>query len=62
MPLLLLHVFVSFMEKEPRTNICGVFVSFHEVMKLQSFEFGMSDVIAANTQNISPLVFLAYFY
>ena len=25
------------MEKRPCTNVCGVLVSFHEVMKLQSF-------------------------
>ena len=38
------------MEKEP----CCVLVSFYEVMKLQSFEFDIYDVIPANTQNFSP--------
>ena len=43
------------MEKEPCTKFCGVLISSREVMKLQSFESGVSDVITANTQNISPL-------
>lgn len=34
---------------------------FHEVMRLQSFESGVADIIPANVQNISPLVFLLYF-
>ena len=49
------------MEKEPCTKFCGVLFRFHEVIKLQSFEFGLSDVITANVQNISPLVFFAFF-
>ena len=48
------------MEKKPFKNVCEVLVSFHEVMKLQSFEFSVNDVIPANTQNILPLVFFAY--
>ena len=47
------------MEKEPCTKFCGVLISSHEVMKLQSFEFGASDVITVNLQNISALVFFA---
>ena len=43
------------MEKEPCTKFCGVLISSREVMKLQSFESGVSDVITANVQNISPL-------
>ena len=35
-------------------------ISFHEVMKLQSLEFGLSDVIPANIQNISSLVFFSF--
>ena len=30
----------------------GVFVRFHEVIKLQSFEFSISGIILANVQNI----------
>ena len=30
------------------------FTSFHEVMKLKSFEFDVSDVIPANVQIVSP--------
>ena len=38
---------------------------FHEIIKAQSFEFSVSDVIPANVKNISPLVLFAlfcYFY
>ena len=45
------------MEKEPCTRFCSVLVRFDEVIKLQSFEFSVSDIIPANVQNISPLVF-----
>ena len=48
------------MEKEPYTKFCRVLISSHEVMKLQSFKCNMSDVILANAQNISFLVFFAY--
>ena len=34
-------------------------ISFREVMKLQRFEFDVSDVIPTNAQKISPLVFFA---
>ena len=47
--LLLWHIFVSFMENKSGKNVCGVLVSFHEVIKLQSFEFSVIDVIPANT-------------
>ena len=49
------------MEKESCTKICGVLVRFHEIIKLQSFEFSVSDVIPANVENISFLVFFAFF-
>ena len=55
------YFFVHFIKREPCTNFCGVLISFHEFMKLQSFEFGVTDVIPANVQNISLLVFLAQF-
>ena len=55
------YAFVNFMEKESCTKFCGVLAGFHEVIKLQSFEFSVSDVIPANVQNISPRVFLAFF-
>ena len=41
------------MEKEPCTKFGGVLTSSHEVMKLQSFESSMSDIILANVQHIS---------
>ena len=40
------------MEKEPCTKFCGILISSHKVMKLQSFESGVSDVTLANVQNI----------
>ena len=49
------------MEEEPCTKFCGVVVKFHEVIKLQGFKLSESDVISANVQNISPLVFFAVF-
>ena len=36
--------------------------SLHEVMKLQSFEFSVSDVMSEIVQNILHLVFFTYFY
>ena len=54
------HIFVSFMEKESYTKFCNVLVRFNKVIKLQSFEFSVSDVIPANLRNISPL-FSLYF-
>ena len=49
------------MRKDPCTKFCGVLIRFHKVVKLQSFEFSVSDVIPENVQNISPLVFFAFF-
>ena len=60
-PLLLCHNFNDFMEKEPCANFCIVLISSHEVMKLKSFESDVSGFIPANVQNISSLVFFAYF-
>ena len=57
--------FNYFMEKEPCTKFCGVLISSHEVMKLQSFESTVSDAISANVQYILPLVsftYICYFY
>ena len=48
------------MQEKTCTKCCGVLISFHEVMKLQSLEFGLSDVIPANIQNISSLVFFSF--
>ena len=53
--------FVNFMEKKSCTKFCGVLVRFHEIIELQSFEFSVSDVISTNVQNISSLVFFAFF-
>ena len=53
------------MEKEPCTKFCGVLISSHKVMKLQSFESTVSDAISANVQYILPLVsftYICYFY
>ena len=50
------------MEKEPYTNFCGAFVSFKEVMNLQSFEFDASHIIPVNAQNITLLVFFSNFF
>ena len=60
-PLFLWHNFNDFMVKEPCTKFCRVLIISHEVMKLQSFESGVSDVTPANLQNISALVFFAHF-
>ena len=54
-----LHIFVNVMEKE----LCTKFFSidqFDNIMKLQSFEFDVSDVILPNLENISHLVFFEY--
>ena len=44
LPMFLWNNFVNFMEKDPCTKFCGVLIRFHEVIKLQSFEFSVSDV------------------
>ena len=49
------------MENKPCTKFYGVLISSHEVIKLQIFDSGINDVILANVQNISSLVFFAYF-
>ena len=43
------------------TKFCGVLISSQKVIKLRIFESGVSDVIPTNVQNISSLVFFAYF-
>ena len=50
------------MEKEPVTKFFSVLVRFHVVIKLQSSEFSVSDVIHGNVQNISVLIFFAFFF
>ena len=50
------------MKKEPCTKFCGALISSHEIIKLQSFESGVSDVIPTNMQNISSMVFFAFFF
>ena len=57
--LFLWHNFNGFLEKEPCRKFCGVLINSHEIMELQSFEFGVSDVILSNVQNISSLFFFA---
>ena len=53
-------IFLLILCKKKLVQGCGVLISFHEVMKLQSLEFGLSDVIPANIQNISSLVFFSF--
>ena len=48
------------MEEKPCTNFCDVLISFYEVINLQNFEFGVSDVIPTNVQSIH-LWFYFYF-
>ena len=55
------HNFNDFMEKEPCTAFCPVLTNSHEVVKLQSFEFSIEDIIPVNVRNIPSLVFFAYF-
>ena len=55
-PLFLWHIFIYFMDKEPCTKFCGMLIRFHEVLNKS-----VSEVISANVQNISPLVFFASF-
>ena len=59
--LFLWHGFVNFTEKEPCTKFHGVFVRFDEVIKLQAAEFSESDIITADVQNISSLIFFSFF-
>ena len=49
------------MEEGRSTNFCSFLVRFYDVIKLQSFEFSVSEVIPTNAQNISPLVFFVFF-
>ena len=48
-------------KKELCTKFCGVLISGPEVMKLQSSEFGVSNVMPANVQKNSSVVFFAFF-
>ena len=48
------------LEKEPSTKFSCVLVNFRKIMKFQSFEFGVSDVIPTDIQNISLLFFLNF--
>lgn len=48
-------------KKELCTKFCGVLISCPEVMKLQSSEFGVSNVMPANVQKNSSVVFFAFF-
>ena len=42
------------MEKEPSANFWGVLIIFHEVIKIQSVEFDVSDIVPANEYSIAP--------
>ena len=48
-------------KKNPVQSFVVFLISSHEVMKLKSFESGVSDVLPANAQNILSLVFSTYF-
>ena len=50
------------MEKDLCTKFCGVLISSHKVINLQSSESVVRDFINVNVQNISLLVFFAYFF
>ena len=56
--LFLSHIFVNFMEKEPGTKICGVLISFREVMNLQNFKF---DVVTSYSRIYETFGFLSIF-
>ena len=47
------------MQKDPFAKFCGVLISFHEVMKMQSFEFSVKGVVIPKT--FHPHVFVEYF-
>ena len=49
------------MEKEPSDKFCGILMRFLEVIRLQSFELSVSDIIPTDVQNISHLFFFAFF-
>ena len=55
-------VFMAYicLEKEPSTKFSCVLVNFRKIMKFQSFEFGVSDVIPTDIQNISLLLFFNF--
>ena len=53
--------FEWFYEKRNLSKFCVASISSHEVMKLQSFESGLSGVAPTNVRNISSMVFFAYF-
>ena len=58
---ILVFSIVDFIEKEPSTKFCDVNIIFHEVVKLQSFSFILSDVISALAHNIWLLLLLHIF-
>ena len=45
LPLIFRHIFVDFVEREPSAKFSGLLISFHEVTKSHSFEFGVSGVM-----------------
>ena len=49
------------MKIKPCTKFCVLLMRSHEVIKLQSFEPGVSDAIPANVQNILSLISYVYF-
>ena len=53
--------FFNLMEEEFCTKFYGVLISFHEVIKLQSFEFGVTDAIPANVKKMFTPGFLCIF-
>ena len=60
-PVFMALFFFNLMEEEFCTKFYGVLISFHEVIKLHSFEFGVTDVIRANVKNMFTPGFLCIF-
>ena len=55
LPLIFRHIFVDFVEREPSAKFSGLLISFHEVMKSHSFEFGVSRVMHSKwTERFTP--------
>ena len=55
-PCFLWNNFDDFTEREPCAKFWSLLISSHEIMKLQKFEYWVSNVRPANVQNISLLV------
>ena len=52
---------MNFLELEPCRKFLNVLISFHEVIKLQSFQFDLKDAISANVEKNSRVLFFKFF-